>query len=132
MQALNYVSDAAIDGGLDYIQANVTVLHLIASSLGGVPNALVEVQNNTLANKTGLTLTGPANGDPTGRSVTIPSISDGTITTGTTASAGYFALLNTAEDELICAGKLSSQKDLPSGNTFTSNSFTIRVPDPTV
>ena len=127
-QANAYLNPEVYDQGLDWIVANGTVLHLIASSLGGVPVNMTEVNNNTLGNETGLTVTGPTNGDVSGRKVTIPEVTAGEATDDGTA--GYWALVNTAEDTLIAAQDLSATKEINNGDTWTNVAMDIEFPAP--
>lgn len=123
-----YLNPEALDGGLDWIVSNGTVLHIIDNTLGGVPVNMTEVNNNTLGNKTGLTVTGPTAGDTSGRKVTIPEVTDGSGTADGTA--GYWALVNTAEDTLVAAQDLSATKSINNGDTWTNAAMDIEYPVP--
>jgi hypothetical protein len=128
-QATAFVNDEALDGGLDWIVSNGNNVHIVNNTLGGVPNTASEVTTNSLGSKDGITVGSPTDGDSSGRKVTIPSISDGSV--DTTATAGYWALVNTAEDTIVAANALASTQSVTSGNTFTLGEIDITIPDPT-
>jgi len=88
----------------------------------------------TLANKTGLTVGAvAAMSSPAGRKVTVPAITDGTVTatsTGTSDDAEFWALTDPANSRLLAAGPLSEAKLVVSGNIFTLPAFDIGLPLP--
>lgn len=79
----------------------------------------------TLANKTALSIGAPADASPNGRQVTVPAITDGTITATDTAT--WYAITDTVNSRLLAASTITSRA-LVSGDTFTTDSFTIRIP----
>lgn len=123
-----YLNPEVYDQGLDWIVTNGDTLHIVDSSLGGVPVTVSEVMTNTLGNKTGLTVTGPVDGDVSGRKVTIPAVVDGTATANGTG--GYWALLNAAEDTLLVAQDLSVTKSINSGDSWTNPAMDVEKPVP--
>lgn len=86
----------------------------------------------SLGNKTGLTIGAIAAGSPNGRQVTVPAVTDGTVTetsTGTSDDAEFWALTDPANSRLLCTGPLSATQMTTDGNVWTSNSFNIRIPN---
>ncbi len=79
----------------------------------------------TLGNKTGLTIGAPADRTGGGREVTVPAITDGSVTA--TGTATHWAL--TYNNVLYATGQLASSQAVTSGNTFTLAAFKIGVPD---
>jgi hypothetical protein len=128
-QANAFVSDAALDGGPDYVVANGDTLIVVSASLGGVPVNMTECSTYQLGSKTGLTVTGPTTGDSSGRKCTIPAVTDGSV--ATSGTVGAYALLDSAGTELILAQDVGTNKVVNSGDTWTSGATDYEVPDPT-
>ena len=83
----------------------------------------------SLGNKTGITLTGPSDGDTSGRKVTVPQVTGGSVTAGGTAT--HFAITDTSgSGRLLATGSLSSSQAVASGNSFSLTSLDIEIPDP--
>lgn len=118
------LNDNVMDDGLNALIAGATRLDICDTEPATYTAA---TSTNSLGNKTGLTLTGPADGSPNGRAATIPQITDGNVTA--TGTAGYYALTDNAA-VLWAAQALSATQAVTSGNTFTLASFAIRFPDP--
>jgi hypothetical protein len=128
-QANAWVSDDALDGGPDYVIANGADVWIIDASLAGVPVSLSEASTYKLGQKTGITVTGPTNGDASGRKCTIPAITDGSVLT--TGTVGAFALLTTGGTSLILAQDVATNKAVNSGEVWTGTETDFTVPDPT-
>jgi hypothetical protein len=111
------------DQGLNYLQANGTRLDICSQE----PTSYAEVGTYTLGNKTGLSIGAPADRTGGGREVTVPAISDGSVTG--TGSASHYAITDGA-GELLAAAPLAAPQSVTSGNTFTLASFKIGIPDP--
>ena len=117
-----YLHDNVLDDGLQYATDNGTVMHICSQE----PTTYTAATSTyTLGNETGITVGAPANGSPNGRQVTIPAITSGTVTG--TGTATHWALVSGSV--LIAANSLTSQA-VTSGNTFTLDAQTIRIPDP--
>ena len=115
------IIDAALDAALNYVRTNATVLHVCSAE----PTSFANVSTVTLGNKVGPSIAAPANGSPNGRSITVSSVSDGTVTA--TGTGTHWALVSGSQ--LLAAGDLSASQSLTSGNTLTISSFTVRVAD---
>jgi hypothetical protein len=84
----------------------------------------------TLGNKTGLNTGATTNaGTGTGRRVTVPAITDGSVTG--TGTATHWALSDGAA-VLIACGPLNASQAVTSGNTFSLDSIDIIIRDATV
>lgn len=81
---------------------------------------------NSCGNKTGLTMTGLANGAVDGRKVDTPAITDGNVTA--TETADWWAITD-ASSVLHAAGDLSAPQAVTSGNTFTLDAISITIRD---
>lgn len=118
-----FLSDNVLDSGLNYATTNGTVVHICSQQ----PATYAEATSTyTLGNKSGLTVGSPANGSPNGRAVTIPAITDGSVTG--TGTATHWALVSGTV--LIASNSLTASQSVTSGNTFTLDAQTIRIPDP--
>jgi hypothetical protein len=121
-----YINDEVFDQGLDYADTNGTRIDICYTQ---EPTTYAEATSTyTCGNKTGLNTgvtTNAATG--TGRRVTVPAITDGSVTA--TQTAGWWALTD-GTATLIAAGALSSTQAVTSGNTFTLDSIDIIIRDP--
>ena len=118
------LGDNVFDSGLDYLDTNGTRLDICSQE----PATYAEATSTySLGNKTGLNIGAPADRTGGGREVTVPSISDGSVTADGTAS--HWAITDGAA-ELLATGSLSASQGVTNGNTFTLTSFTIGIPDP--
>jgi hypothetical protein len=82
----------------------------------------------SLGNQTSITIGTIADGDVSGRKVTVSATSGGTI--GATGTATHYAISNVAGTQLLAAGDLTTSQQVVSGNTFTTEAFDIELPDP--
>ena len=82
----------------------------------------------SLGNQTTITIGTIADGDVSGRKVTVSATSGGTI--GTTGTATHYAISDTTGTQLLAAGELTTSQQVVSGNTFTTEAFDIEIPDP--
>lgn len=116
-----YANDTALDAALNWIKTNGTVLHICTSE----PATYGAIAAAQLASEA-VTITGPADGDVSGRKITVPSVSaDDVDTTGT---ATHWALSN-GTDTLVATGDLSASAELDSAGTYTTAAFAITLPD---
>lgn len=118
------LGNAVFDSGLSILDTAATRLDICSAE----PTTYAEATSTyTLGNKTSLNVGSPADRGAGGREVTVPQITDGTVTGTDTAT--HWALTNGA-DTLYATGSLSAPQGVTSGNTFTLTSFTIGIPDP--
>ena len=120
-----FISDNVFDNGLAYLTANGTRLDICSQQ----PTTYAEATSTySLGNKTGLTVGSPANGAVNGRRVTIPAVSDGSVTG--TGTATHWALTKvTATTELLATQALSSSQAVTNGNTWSINALDVTIPD---
>ena len=118
-----FLSDEVLDQGLDYLDTNGTRLDICSQE----PTTYAEATSTyTLGNAT-VNTGATQNGDTSGRKVTIPSISSGSVTG--TGTASHWALTD-GSAELLATGALGSSQSVTSGNTFTLTAIDIEIPDP--
>lgn len=119
------LSDSVLDAGLQWLIDNCTRVDICSQEPANYTEA---TSTYTLGNKTGLTVGSQANGDTSGRKVTVPAITDGSVTG--TGTASHQALSKpTATTELGAAQSLSSSQAVTSGNTFGLSAWDIEIPD---
>lgn len=120
-----FLTDNAIDALLNYIKNNAEVLHICSAQ----PTAYGDIATYSLGSKSTPTIGSPANGDTSGRKITISAITDGTVSG--TGTATHWALVDVTGTELLFSQALSSSQGVTSGNTFTLPAIDIENPDPT-
>lgn len=119
-----FLTDNAMDGGLDYLTTNGVRIDICSSE----PANYAGIAAVTLGFKAGLTVGAATNGDTSGRKVVVPAITDGAVTgTGTAA----FWVLSDGSAELLASNDLASTQGVTSGNTFTLPAIDITIADPT-
>ena len=118
-----FLADSVLDAAISNIISNGTRVDICSQA----PTTYAEATSTySLGSKTGLTLTGPANGDTSGRKCTIPTFSDGSV--DTTGTATHYALTN-GSNLLVAWGTLSASQAVTSGNPFTLPDTDITIPD---
>lgn len=119
------IADTVFDNGLGTIVTNGIRLHILSSDVGLAYASIAAAQ---LAIET-VTCTGPANADSgNGRSVKIPAIAAGTISTSGTAS--HWALSNNT-NTIYASGALSATQAVTATNSFTLPEIEIAIRDAT-
>ena len=119
-----YINDEVFDTGLDYADTNGTRIDITYSQ--EATNYTEATSTWTCGNKTGLNTGATANGAADGRKVTVPAITDGSVTA--TQTAGWWALTD-GSAILVAAGPLSATQAVTSGNTFTLDAIIIAIRD---
>jgi hypothetical protein len=121
-----FLADSILDDGVQYAVTNGSRIDICSSEPTTYTAA---TSTNTLGNKTGLTVTGPANASSgTGRAATVPAITDGSVTG--TGTASHWALTD-GVGELLATGSLTASQAVSSGNTFTLDAIELIVRDAT-
>jgi hypothetical protein len=82
----------------------------------------------SLGNQTTITIGTIADGDVSGRKVTVSATTGGTI--GSSGTATHYAISDTTGTQLLAAGELTTSQSVVSGNSFTTDAFDIEIPDP--
>lgn len=120
------VSDEVRDQGLDWAITTGTRLEICSSDPG---LTYASVTGNTLGNKSSYTVGATTDGDVSGRKVTCPQVTDGTVTADGTAT--HWALHN-GTDTVVASGAFSASFGVSSGNTWgTTAAFDIEILDAT-
>lgn len=117
-----FLYDLALDDGLNQIKTDGLRLDIGTQDI----STYSEIATYTLGNTTSVTITGPADGDASGRKVTIPAVSTGSVTGSSDASHVY---LSDGTDTLVLSYPLSGTQAVSSGNTWTLTAFDIEYPD---
>lgn len=123
-----YLNERVLDLGLNVLDIEVNRLDICHTE----PSTYAQATGAySLGNKTGINVGSPTSRSPSGRKVTVPAITDGTVTSSSTNSstdAEFWALTDTTNSRLIAAGPLSAAQYVTSGNTFTLTNFDIGMP----
>lgn len=119
------LSNTVLDAALDSIGNNCENLYICSAE----PTTYAEAQTTyKLGTKATPSFTGPAEGDASGRKITVDAITDGAVSA--TNDATHWALCDNSLSELQAAGALSVSEAVTDGNTFTLTAFDIEIPDP--
>lgn len=121
-----FITDTAFDSGLSYLDTNGTRIDICQTA--EPTNYTEATSTNTVGNKTGLNTGAPAAASTDGRSVTVPAITDGSVTA--TATAGWWALTD-GTSLFLASGALSASQSVTNGNTFTLDAIEITFRDAT-
>jgi len=120
-----FIHDDVFDSGLDYADTFANAQLDIVS--GSDPQGTYSTVNaNRLGKKDPIAVNAPSGGVPDGRRVTTEPVTDGSITTGGTAT--YWAITNGA-DKVLASGSLNGSVVVTAGNSFTLNSLSITIRD---
>jgi hypothetical protein len=118
-----FIADRVLDLGLNILTTEANSLHICSTEPSSYSNATT---TNSLGSKTSLSVGSPAARSPSGRRVTVPSITDGSVTV--TGTATHYAVVDTSNSRLLATGSLSASQAVTSGNTFTLTAFDIGIP----
>lgn len=119
-----FLADNVLDNGVQYVVTNGSRVDINDAEPATYTAA---TSTNSLGNATGLTVSGPTDGDTSGRKAVVPAISNGSVTADGTAT--HWSLTD-GTAELIAAQTLSSSQAVTNGNTFTLSEIDITIPDP--
>lgn len=120
-----YLHPMVSDSGLITITNKANVLYICSAQ----PTTYTEATSTfALGSKSGLGVSIPFSGTPNGRSVTVSGVSGGIITASGTA--GFYAVVGTAGNDLLAAYSLSGTQQVSVGNSFTLSSIIINQPIP--
>ena len=120
-----YIDDFVLDAAVSVFSADTENLYITSQEALTYTDAQTTYKLGTKATPG---FTGPADGDASGRKITINAITDGTV--DATGTASHWALTDNSATRLLAAGALASSQDVTSGNTFTLTAFDIEFPDP--
>ena len=121
---MTVLAQTVFDAGLQLITTNANKIVICSQE----PATYTEANSTyKLGEKTSVTVGSPSAGSPDGRQVTVPAVTSGTVTTSGTAT--HHALVDTVNSVLYAAKSLSASQAVTSGgNTFSTSSYTIRIP----
>jgi len=121
-----FMSDEIFDQGLDYADTNGTRVDITDTAEATTYSLATVDGTNSLGNKTSLNTGATANGAVDGRKVTVPAITDGTVTENGTA--GFWALTDNSS-LLLATGPLTSSQGVTDGNTFSLDAIILAIRD---
>jgi hypothetical protein len=119
---VGFVNTSVLDSGLSYATTNGTRIDITSTEATTYAQATTTY---TLGNKTSVTTGSPASRSPSGRKVTVASLTGGSVTG--TGTAAYWALTDNSAI-LVATGGLSASQAVTSGNTFSLAAFDIGIP----
>lgn len=121
-----FLSSRVLDFGLTVLDTEATALHICSSE----PSTFAGVGSATLGNVAigAGGISAPSDRSPSGRRVTVGSLSGGSVTT--TGTASHYAIVDAVNSRLLAAGPLSASQGVSSGNSFTLAAFDIGIPGP--
>lgn len=126
-----YLNTLVLDNGLAYLTANGNRLDICKAQPATYAEATA---THSLGNKATIVIGAPAAlVTPAGRKVTVPAITDGSVTvssTDTTDDAEFWAITDTVNSRLLAAGPLSAPDLVTAGDGFTLPAFDIGIPLP--
>lgn len=123
-----YANDSILDAALDYIASNGDKITLCSQEPTTYTQANTTYILASYASLTSGSYT-KANGDVSGRKITLAEQSGGTVTNSGTAT--HWALVKTGSSTLLATGALSAQQALTASNPFTINALDVlEIKDP--
>lgn len=120
------VADRVLDLGLTVLDTEATHIYVCSSEPATFTAATTTA---ALGNKNfgaGGCFGAPSARAPSGRKVSSVAITDGSVTADGTA--GFWAVVDSANSRLLATGALAATQVLTSGNTFALPSFDIGIP----
>ena len=120
-----FLNDRVYDNGLTVLDTEADKLYICSTE----PTTYAQATTTyALGVKNTPTVSAPGARAGGGREVTISAITDGSVTANGTA--GFYALVDSANSRLLAAAALASTQSVTSSNTFTLTSFKIGIPAP--
>lgn len=122
---MTLLTDNAHDALLNYIRNNAENMYLCSQE----PSTFLEASSTyKLGTKSGPTISAPADGDGSGRKITVSAIADGVVNSAGTAT--HYAITDDSGTELLYTAALAASLNLATGSPWTCTSFDIENPDP--
>ena len=122
-----FLNTNVLDKGLEWLVTNGTRIDITIGEATTYGQAVTDGAKSA-GYKTGITIGNPGTRSPSGRKVTVPQITGGTVTETDTAT--HWAITN-GSDTLVATGALDSGQVVTDGNTWqTTATFDIGIPDP--
>lgn len=122
-----FLNDRVFDNGLTILDTEANRLDICSSE----PTTYTAATSTaSLGNKSigAGDIGAPAAGSPNGRQVTVSALTAGSVTA--TGTATHYAITDTVNSRLLATGALTASQAVTNGNTFSTSSFTIRIPSP--
>ena len=119
------VHNDVLDAGLNYIAANADKLTVCSQQ----PTTYAEANVTYALGDAVPSFTGPADGDASGRKLTVDAVSGADV--DATGEANHVALLDTGTSKLLYVTTLAEAQDVTAGNTFNLAAWDIELADPT-
>lgn len=121
------VHDDVLDAALNYIKNNGNRLTICSQA----PTTYTEATSTYKLADVDISssdYTGPANGDSSGRKLTVNAQSG--ITVDTSGTATHVAIVDTTDSKLLLVTEISNSQSLTAGNTCSTSAFDDEIADP--
>lgn len=123
------VHNDVLDEALDYLSEQSKRM-TVCNATPTTYTEAVSTFKLAVTNVSGADFTGPADGDTSGRKITIGQKTN--VAVSTTGSANSVALVETSGGgKLLYVTEVSATQQLVGGNTMTFNSWKVEIADPT-
>ena len=127
------ISDYVLDSALSRLDTEATHLYLCSDEPATYAAAIGASNGTTqfgLGNRSlsAGDISAPSDRPGGGRRVTLGALTGGSVTTSGVAS--HYALVDQTNTRLLATGALAATQTLTSGNSFSTNSIDIGIPDP--
>jgi len=120
-----FLSDDILDAAATYVSTYTETLYITNALATTFQEASTTYK---MGSKSSPAFTGPADGDVSGRKITVDAITDGVV--DATGNASHYALTDDSATKLLAAGPLNSVESVTTGNVFTLTALDIEFPDP--
>jgi hypothetical protein len=121
-----YLDARVLDNGLTVLDTESTTLHICSAEPTGFSNVATVTLGNVALSAGDVSA--PGAGSPNGRQVTVAAKTGGSVTG--TGTAAHWAITDTTNSRLLAANALAASQAVTTGNTFSTASYTIRIPAP--
>jgi len=122
------INDRVLDNGLSVLDTEADRLYICTQEPTTYTQASATYALGNKSGSAGSICGSPAARSPSGRKVTTAAITDGTVTTGGTAS--HWAIVDSSNSRLLAAGALSAPHAVVTDYPFSLASFDIGIPGP--
>ena len=119
------VHNDVLDAALGYVSGNGDELVICSAEPTGYAEAHTTY---ALGSKSSPGFTGPADGDASGRKLTVDAVSGEDV--DATGTATHVALTDTGSSKLLYVTTLAEAQDVTAGNTFNLAAWDIELADP--
>lgn len=124
-----YLNDRVLDYGLNVLDTEANRMDICNAEPTTYAQATTTPGSSgySLGYKTSYSIPAPSDRSPNGREVVCPAVTDGTV--NYTGTASHWAVTDTSNSRLLATNTLAATQAVTSGNTWTSTSYAVGIPD---